>query len=40
MSNTFDGNLKTQLAKNFVNQFGPFSDDKFMWLSHALVELV
>ena len=29
MSNTFDGNLKTQLAKNFVNQFGPFSDDKF-----------
>lgn len=29
MSNTFDANLKTELAKNFVQQFGPFSNDKF-----------
>ena len=29
MSNTFDAQLKTQLAKNFVNQFSSFSNDKF-----------
>ena len=29
MSNTFDAQLKTQLAKNFVDQFSSFSNDKF-----------
>ena len=29
MSVTFDHKLKTQLAKNFVDQFGPEGEDKY-----------